>query len=119
MDLVPQQEESGEFGLKAFRLFDVALNLLAIDIGSQETMVVRMSHDLSLDRWRRRRRIASTDIIVAVIHEITATASGAAAQVMMTVVVVFIIQLHHRRSRSSCSATIIGVVLGVAGMSMR
>ena len=51
--------------LSEFRKFSYLLHLLAIGIGGQETVVVRMRHDLSLDR-------RSAAVLVAMgFHEVT------------------------------------------------
>lgn len=63
---------------------------MAVDVGSQETMVVRMSHDLDLDRSS------------AVVHEITGG---------IAVAVVVVIVKNHRRA----TATIRVLVLIVGG----
>lgn len=76
-------------------------HLLTIDIGSQETVVVGMSHDFGLDRSR-----AAVVVIVVVVHEIT--------QPCLIVVVGSVVAVEKER-RAGTSITVLVRVVTVSG----
>lgn len=81
----------------SFSLF----HLLTIDIGSQETVVVGMSHDFGLDRRSR----AAVVVIAVVVHEIT--------QPSLVVVVGGVVAVEKKR-RAGTSITVLVRVVTVS-----
>jgi len=93
-------------------------NLLTVDVSCQETVIVRMGHDLGLDSRRGRRGGASivvvAVVVVATLHEIVPYPS-----VVVIIVVVVVIVEHDRRSstvtavgneETVCVCIIIGII---------